>query len=157
MLSAIQNITRNGTIFTVARQDGTTFTFDQRDTTYGVATTSANGLMSSSDKILLNRFNYNYNGTDIYPSSWTYSSIPAWRFGNMAGVYINGIKVNQSTEQVLCTLATRYRPPREFRFSYRSNNGNHFRYTISTDGQLKCYAYQGPHDNEVRTLMWPVW
>ena len=53
---SISNITRNGTTFTATRADGTTFTFDQQDnnTTYDVATTSANGLMSSSDKSKLN-------------------------------------------------------------------------------------------------------
>lgn len=49
---AIKSITRNGTTFTYTRMDGTTDTFTQQDnnTTYSVATTSANGLMSSSDK-----------------------------------------------------------------------------------------------------------
>lgn len=49
---AIKSITRNGTTFTYTCMDGTTGTFTQQDnnTTYGVATTSANGLMSASDK-----------------------------------------------------------------------------------------------------------
>ena len=49
---AIKSITRSGTTFTYTCMDGTTGTFTQQDnnTTYGVATTSANGLMSSSDK-----------------------------------------------------------------------------------------------------------
>lgn len=49
---AIKSITRNGTTFTYTCMDGTTGTFTQQDnnTTYGVATTSSNGLMSSSDK-----------------------------------------------------------------------------------------------------------
>lgn len=50
----ISNITRNGLTFTATRADGTTFTFTQQDTTYGVATTSANGLMSAADKTKLN-------------------------------------------------------------------------------------------------------
>ncbi len=49
---AIKGITRNGTTFTYTCMDGTTGTFTQQDnnTTYSVATTSANGLMSFTDK-----------------------------------------------------------------------------------------------------------
>lgn len=45
--NGIKNITRNGTTFTATRLDGSTFTFDQQDnnTTYGLATTSAAGLL----------------------------------------------------------------------------------------------------------------
>lgn len=49
---AIKNITRSGTTFTYTCMDGTTGTFTQQDnnTTYSLVTTSANGLMSASDK-----------------------------------------------------------------------------------------------------------
>jgi hypothetical protein len=52
---AIKSITRSGTTFTATALDGTAFTFTQQDnnTTYGVATQTANGLMSSSDKTKL--------------------------------------------------------------------------------------------------------
>ena len=52
---AIKGITRSGTTFTYTCMDGTTGTFTQQDnnTTYSVATTSANGLMSSTDKVKL--------------------------------------------------------------------------------------------------------
>lgn len=52
---AIKSITRSGTTFTAMALDGTTFTFTQQDnnTTYGIATQKANGLMSSSDKTKL--------------------------------------------------------------------------------------------------------
>ena len=52
---AIKSITRSGTTFTATALDGTTFTFTQQDTntTYGVATQSANGLMSAADKTKL--------------------------------------------------------------------------------------------------------
>ena len=52
---AIKSIIRNGTTFTATALDGTTSTFTQQDTntTYGVATSSANGLMSKSDKAKL--------------------------------------------------------------------------------------------------------
>lgn len=52
---AIKSITRNGTTFTYTCMDGTTGTFTQQDNnaTYSVATTSANGLMSASDKAKL--------------------------------------------------------------------------------------------------------
>lgn len=53
---AIKGITRSGTTFTYTCMDGTTGTFTQQDnnTTYSVVTTSANGLMSASDKTKLN-------------------------------------------------------------------------------------------------------
>lgn len=52
---AIKSITRLGTTFTATALDGTTFTFTQQDnnTTYGVATQKANGLMSAADKTKL--------------------------------------------------------------------------------------------------------
>lgn len=52
---AIKSITRLGTTFTATALDGTTFTFTQQDnnTTYGVATQKANGLMSATDKTKL--------------------------------------------------------------------------------------------------------
>lgn len=45
--NGIKSITRSGTTFTATRLDGSTFTFDQQDnnTTYGLATTSAAGLL----------------------------------------------------------------------------------------------------------------
>ena len=52
---AIKSITRSGTTFTATALDGTKTTFTQQDTntTYGVATSSADGLMSKSDKVKL--------------------------------------------------------------------------------------------------------
>ena len=52
---AIKSITRSGTTFTATALDGTTTTFTQQDinTTYGVATSGADGLMSKSDKAKL--------------------------------------------------------------------------------------------------------
>lgn len=49
---AIKSITRSGTTFTATALDGTTSTFTQQDsnTTYSVATSSADGLMSAADK-----------------------------------------------------------------------------------------------------------
>ena len=47
MLNAngVKSITRSGTTFTVTRNDNTTFTFTQQDSTYGLASTTANGLL----------------------------------------------------------------------------------------------------------------
>lgn len=52
---AIKSITRSGTTFTATALDETTFTFTQQDnnTTYEVATQKTNGLMSSDDKTKL--------------------------------------------------------------------------------------------------------
>ena len=50
---AVKSISRNGNTFTATRADGTTFTFDQKDTTYSAATQTAAGLMSAADKAKL--------------------------------------------------------------------------------------------------------
>lgn len=52
---AIESITRSGTTFTATALDGTTTTFTQQDndTTYSIATHTANGLMSAADKTKL--------------------------------------------------------------------------------------------------------
>ena len=49
---AIKSITRSGTTFTATALDGTTTTFTQQDTntTYNIASSSSNGLMSADDK-----------------------------------------------------------------------------------------------------------
>lgn len=46
----VKELTVDGRTITVKRGNDTTFTFQTRDTTYSVATQSANGLMSSADK-----------------------------------------------------------------------------------------------------------
>lgn len=61
---AIKIITRSGLTFTATALDGTKTTFTQQDsnTTYGVATTSANGLMSATDKARLDKLWAAMNG-----------------------------------------------------------------------------------------------
>ena len=78
---AIKSITRSGTTFTATALDGTTTTFTQQDnnTTYGVATSSADGLMSKSDKAKLDGISsgadavtiktVKVNGTALTPDS----------------------------------------------------------------------------------------
>lgn len=46
----VKSVTASGRTVTVTKGDGTTSTFTTQDTTYSVATQSANGLMSSADK-----------------------------------------------------------------------------------------------------------
>ena len=78
---AIKSITRSGTTFTATALDGTKTTFTQRDsnTTYSVATSSADGLMSKSDKAKLDGISSSadavtiktvkVNGTALTPDS----------------------------------------------------------------------------------------
>ena len=56
---AIKSITRSGTTFTATALDGTKTTFTQQDnnTTYGIATSSTDGLMSAADKTKLDGIN----------------------------------------------------------------------------------------------------
>ena len=143
--AAISNITRNGNTFTATRADGTTFTFTQKDTTYSskaavsggtevslvttgekytwnskastaVASTSANGLMSKSDKSKLDGiasgaevnvqsdWNVTDTSSDAYiknkptiPSAVTESTVSGWGFTKNTGT-ITGIKMNGSSK-----------------------------------------------------------
>lgn len=78
---AIKSITRSGTTFTATALDGTTTTFTQQDsnTTYGIATSSTDGLMSKTDKAKLDGISsgadavtiktVKVNGTALTPDS----------------------------------------------------------------------------------------
>lgn len=56
----VKEISANGRTITVKRGNDTTFTFTTQDTTYSVATQSANGLMSSADKRKLDGLSGDY-------------------------------------------------------------------------------------------------
>lgn len=56
----VKEITANGRTVTVKRGNNTTSTFTTQDTTYSVATQSANGLMSSADKRKLDGLSGDY-------------------------------------------------------------------------------------------------
>ena len=57
----IKGLSVSGRTLTVTKGDGTNSTLTTQDTMYGVATTSANGLMSASDKTKLNGIANNAN------------------------------------------------------------------------------------------------
>lgn len=56
----VKSVTASGRTVTVTKGDGTTSTFTTQDTTYSVATQSANGLMSSADKRKLDDLSGDY-------------------------------------------------------------------------------------------------
>ena len=56
----VKEITANGRTVTVTKGNGTTSTFTTQDTTYSVATQSANGLMSAADKQKLDGLSGDY-------------------------------------------------------------------------------------------------
>lgn len=56
----VKSVTASGRTVTVTKGDGTTSTFTTQDTTYSVATQSANGLMSSADKKKLDGLSGDY-------------------------------------------------------------------------------------------------
>lgn len=56
----VKSITASGRTVTVTKGNGTTSTFTTQDTTYSVATQSANGLMSSADKKKLDGLSGDY-------------------------------------------------------------------------------------------------
>lgn len=61
--NAVSAISRSGTTFTATRYSGGTFSFTQQDTTYAAATTSAQGLMSATDKVKVNKIDNNWYST----------------------------------------------------------------------------------------------
>ena len=83
---AIKSITRNGTTFTATALDGTTSTFTQQDTntTYGLASQSSNGLMSAADKKAIDRefFRMVPKGGTYIPANADLNSIEYIKVGN---------------------------------------------------------------------------
>lgn len=59
----VKSVTASGRTVTVTKGNGTTSTFTTQDTTYSVATQSANGLMSSADKKKLDGLSGDYAST----------------------------------------------------------------------------------------------
>ena len=56
----MKSVTASGRTVTVTKGNGTTSTFTTQDTTYSVATQSANGLMSAADKRKLDGLSGDY-------------------------------------------------------------------------------------------------
>lgn len=83
---AIKSITRNGTTFTATALDGTTSTFTQQDnnTTYGLASQSSNGLMSAADKKAIDRefFRMLPKGGTVIPNGANLNSTAYLKVGN---------------------------------------------------------------------------
>ena len=83
---AIKSITRNGTTFTATALDGTTSTFTQQDTntTYGLASQSSNGLMSAADKKAVDRefFRMLPKGGTVIPNGANLNSTAYLKVGN---------------------------------------------------------------------------
>ena len=83
---AIKSITRSGTTFTATALDGTTSTFTQQDTntTYGVASQSSNGLMSAADKKAVDRefFSLLPKGGTVIPNGANLNSTAYLKIGN---------------------------------------------------------------------------
>lgn len=66
----VKSVTASGRTVTVTKGNGTTSTFTTQDTTYSVATQSANGLMSSADKKKLDDLSGDYaSGIGLATSS----------------------------------------------------------------------------------------
>ena len=66
----VKSVTASGRTVTVTKGNGTTSTFTTQDTTYSVATQSANGLMSSADKKKLDDLSDDYTSViDLATSS----------------------------------------------------------------------------------------
>ena len=91
---AIKSITRSGTTFTATALDGTKTTFTQQDndTTYSVATESANGLMSAADKKAIDRefFRMLPKGGTAIPNGANLNSTAYLKVGN----YYQPLSVN---------------------------------------------------------------
>lgn len=88
---AIKNITRAGTTFTATRADGSTFTFNQQDTTYSAATTAAEGLapvLSGNADTYLNGLG-NWSAPNINAATSSAAGLVPALSGNV-NTYLNG-------------------------------------------------------------------
>jgi hypothetical protein len=72
---AIKSISRSDLEFTVTHLDGTTDTFTQKDTTYAVATSTTDGLMSKADRAKLDGIEA---GAQVNPKSLPASDVYDW-------------------------------------------------------------------------------
>lgn len=103
---AIKSITRSGTTFTATALDGTKTTFTQQDTntTYGVATSSTDGLMSKTDKAKLDGISsgadavtiktVKVNGTALTPDSNKAVNVPVPKLANNATTTASGMALD---------------------------------------------------------------
>lgn len=103
---AIKSITRSGTTFTATALDGTKTTFTQQDnnTTYSVATSSTDGLMSKTDKAKLDGISsgadavtiktVKVNGTALTPDSNKAVNVPVPKLANNATTTASGMALD---------------------------------------------------------------
>ena len=115
---AIKSITRSGTTFTATALDGTTTTFTQQDndTTYGVATSSADGLMSKSDKAKLDGISsggdavtiktVKVNGTALTPDSNKAVNVTVPTLANNATTTAGGMALDARMGKTLADQAS---------------------------------------------------
>lgn len=139
---AIKAITRSGTTFTYTCLDGTTGTFTQQDnnTTYSAATTSANGLMSSTDK---SRLDYMHSSQAVT----TLASLPAKAIVTAtlsAATSISlasALTIGQSIT-VICTPSASFTQPIPTSGSFISMDGDSLKVTSGKKFEINilCYA-----------------
>ena len=115
---AIKSITRSGTTFTATALDGTTTTFTQQDNdiTYGVATSSADGLMSKSDKAKLDGMTsgadavtiktVKVNGTALTPDSNKAVNVTVPTLANNATTTAGGMALDARMGKTLSDQAS---------------------------------------------------
>lgn len=117
---AIKSITRNGTTFTATALDGTTTTFTQQDssTTYSVATSSADGLMSKTDKAKLDGISsgadaspiktVKVNGTALTPDSNKAVNVTVPTLANNATTTAGGMALDARMGKTLADQASQF-------------------------------------------------
>ena len=115
---AIKSITRSGTTFTATALDGTTTTFTQQDsnTTYGVATSSTDGLMSKTDKAKLDGISsgadavtiktVKVNGTALTPDSNKAVNVTVPTLANNATTTAGGMALDARMGKTLADQAS---------------------------------------------------
>ena len=117
---AIKSITRSGTTFTATALDGTTTTFTQQDsnTTYGVATSSTDGLMSKTDKAKLDGISsgadavtiktVKVNGTALTPDSDKAVNVTVPTLANNATTTAGGMALDARMGKTLADQASQF-------------------------------------------------
>lgn len=139
---AIKAITRSGTTFTYTCLDGTTGTFTQQDnnTTYSVATTSANGLMAAADKSLSNFLQNATTATTLSSLNVGYSTIYATLSGATT-ISLSGTLATGRSMTVICNPTASFTQPIPTSGSFISMDGDALKVTSGKFFEINIYAY----------------
>ena len=141
---AIKSITRNGTTFTATALDGTTSTFTQQDTntTYGIATSSTDGLMSKTDKAKLDGIGSAGGAVEVTLAAASWSSSTTEINGNNYYTYsVSVANIGNQHPQIFCGGGDSVIPS-----ATQESEFNHIRYALvdTAKSTVTFYSIEKP-------------